>query len=126
MDKFSEQQLQKLADKGFISEAQYQEVKDHKALGLFSLNTELLFLVYLSVLLFTTGIGTLVYKNIDSIGHIAILAVNLVLTWRIEDETQIDFDTGGCSRFRSQAEHPVCVVACGLWEGRVGTWAAHR
>ncbi|KGO89119.1 DUF2157 domain-containing protein [Flavobacterium suncheonense] len=79
MEQFPEHQLQKLVDKGFISEAQHQEVQQYKALGLFSLNTELLFLLYLSVLLFTGGVGTLIYKNIDSIGHIAILAVNFVL-----------------------------------------------
>ncbi|HSD13375.1 MAG TPA: DUF2157 domain-containing protein, partial [Flavobacterium sp.] len=79
MENFSEKQLEKLLEKGYISEAQHQEVKDYKSLGLFSLNTELLFLLYLGVLLFTTGVGTLVYKNIDSIGHLAILAVNFVL-----------------------------------------------
>lgn len=79
MEQFPEHQLQKLLDKGFLSETQHQEVKDYKALGIFSLNTELLFLLYLGVLLFTTGVGTLIYKNIDSIGHIAILAVNFVL-----------------------------------------------
>ncbi|MGX7667924.1 DUF2157 domain-containing protein [Flavobacterium pedocola] len=79
MDKFSEKQLEKLVEKDFVSEEQFQEVKDYRALGLFSLNTELLFLLYLSVLLFTGGVGTLIYKNIDSIGHIAILAVNFAL-----------------------------------------------
>jgi hypothetical protein len=28
--------------------------------------------MYASVLLFTSGIGILIYKNIDSIGHVAI------------------------------------------------------
>ncbi len=79
MEQLPEHQLQKLVDKGFLSEAQHQEVKEYKALGLFSLNTELLFLLYLSVLLFTGGVGTLIYKNIDSIGHMAILATNFVL-----------------------------------------------
>lgn len=79
MENLPEYQLQKLLDKGFISESQCQEVKEYKVLGLFSLNAELLFLLYLSVLLFTGGVGTLIYKNIDSIGHIAILAVNFVL-----------------------------------------------
>jgi len=79
MEQLPEHQLQKLVDKGFLSEAQHQEVKEYKALGLFSLNTELLFLLYLSVLLFTGGVGTLIYKNIDSIGHMSILAANFVL-----------------------------------------------
>ncbi|MCG2610431.1 DUF2157 domain-containing protein [Flavobacterium sp. SM15] len=79
MEQLPEHQLKKLLEKGFLSEAQHQEVKEYKALGIFSLNTELLFLLYLSVLLFTGGVGALIYKNIDSIGHIAILAVNFVL-----------------------------------------------
>lgn len=79
MKKKEEKIIEQLVERGFISEAQQQEVKDYNALGRFSLNTELLFLVYLSVLLFTTGVGTLVYKNIDSIGHIAVLAVNFTL-----------------------------------------------
>lgn len=79
MEPFPDHQLQKILDRGFLTEAQYQEVKEYKALGVFSLNTELLFLLYLGVLLFTGGVGTLIYKNIDSIGHIALLAINFVL-----------------------------------------------
>ncbi|UOK43099.1 MULTISPECIES: DUF2157 domain-containing protein [Flavobacterium] len=79
MDKQEEVIVEKLAEKDFISEAQHREVKEYNDLGIFSLNTELLFLMYLSVLLFTGGVGTLVYKNIDSIGHITILAVNFSL-----------------------------------------------
>jgi hypothetical protein len=36
--------------------------------------------MYASVLLFTSGIGILIYKNIDSIGHVAILALLLLVT----------------------------------------------
>jgi hypothetical protein len=36
--------------------------------------------LYLSVLFFTTGIGILIYQNIDTIGHIAILSFLLVVT----------------------------------------------
>jgi len=79
MEKQSEQHIEKLTQQGFVTEAQHTEIKTYDALGIFSLNTELLFLLYLSVLLFTGGVGTLVYKNIDSIGHMAILAVNFAL-----------------------------------------------
>ena len=79
VEKQSETLLNALVEKGFVTPAQQVQIKEHKRLGIFSLNAELLFLVYLSVLLFTTGVGTLVYKNIDSIGHIAILAVNFIL-----------------------------------------------
>jgi hypothetical protein len=46
----------------------------------FSLHTELKLFLYLSVLLFTSGIGILIYENIDSINHIAILSLLLLVT----------------------------------------------
>ena len=70
----------KLFEKDFISKEQLDDFEEYKAKNVFSLNTELLFLMYASVILFTSGIGVLVYQNIDSIGHIAILAVVLFLT----------------------------------------------
>ena len=70
----------KLFEKDFISKEQLDDFEEYKAKNIFSLNTELLFLMYASVLLFTSGIGVLVYQNIDSIGHIAILAFVLLLT----------------------------------------------
>ncbi len=79
MEPHSEESVEKLVKLGFVTEAQQKEIKEYKQLGLFSLHTELLFLLYLSVLLFTGGVGTLIYKNIDSIGHMAILAVNFAL-----------------------------------------------
>ncbi len=70
----------KLFEKDFISKKQLDDFKEYKAKNIFSLNAELLFLMYASVLLFTSGIGVLVYQNIDSIGHMAILAFVLLLT----------------------------------------------
>ena len=70
----------KLFEKDFISKEQLDDFKEYKAKNIFSLNTELLLLMYASVMLFTSGIGVLVYQNIDSIGHIAILAFVLLLT----------------------------------------------
>jgi hypothetical protein len=79
MENHSEEHIEKLVQQGFVTEEQHAEIKANDKLEIFSLNTELLFLLYLSVLLFTGGVGTLIYKNIDSIGHMAILAVNLAL-----------------------------------------------
>lgn len=79
MEKHSEESIEKLVQLGFVTETQQKEIKDYNRLGIFSLHTELLFLLYSSVLLFTGGVGTLIYKNIDSIGHMAILAVNFAL-----------------------------------------------
>jgi hypothetical protein len=79
MIKFEEQATQKLFDKNLITENQYQEIKTYRNLNIFSLNAELKFFLYLSVLLFTSGIGVLIYKNIDTIGHIAILSILFIL-----------------------------------------------
>jgi len=57
-----------------------QSVKEYQALGIFSIHNELRFFLYLAVLLFTSGVGIIIYNNIDSIGHIAILGLLLVLT----------------------------------------------
>ena len=46
----------KLFEKDFISKEQLDDFKEYKAKNIFSLNTELLFLMYASVLLFTSGI----------------------------------------------------------------------
>jgi len=78
LEKQTELLTEELVSKGFVTPEQNHEIRQYRQLGIFSLNSELLFFVYLSVLLFTTGIGILVYKNIDSIGHLAILAVNFI------------------------------------------------
>lgn len=79
MTKFDEQAAQKLFDKNLITENQFEEIKAYRALHIFSLNTELKLFLYLSVLLFTSGIGILIYENIDTIGHIAILSLLLIV-----------------------------------------------
>lgn len=75
-----EEIIQKLVQKDLMTAEQFEEVKTYRALGIFSLHNELLFLLYLSVLLFTTGVGTLIYKNIDSIGHGFILGFLFLIT----------------------------------------------
>jgi hypothetical protein len=75
----SQSLTEKLVSKGFVTSEQHTEIKDYQSLGIFSLNNELVFFLYLSVLLFTTGVGTFIYKNIDSIGHLAILAINFIV-----------------------------------------------
>ncbi len=79
MNKFDAGNTKQLLDKNLITENQYQEITDYRDLAIFSLNAELKFFLYLSVLLFTSGIGVLIYKNIDSIGHIAILSLLLIV-----------------------------------------------
>ncbi|WPO77660.1 DUF2157 domain-containing protein [Flavobacterium sp. KACC 22761] len=79
MNQFDEQATKALLDKNLITENQFQEITAYRSQNIFSLNAELKLLLYLSVLLFTSGIGILIYKNIDSIGHIAILSILLLV-----------------------------------------------
>ncbi|RED26751.1 putative membrane protein DUF2157 [Flavobacterium cutihirudinis] len=79
MKQFDEQATQRLFEKNLITENQFQEIETYRALGIFSLNAELKLFLYLSVLLFTSGIGILIYENIDTIGHIAILSILLLV-----------------------------------------------
>ncbi|HNP32023.1 MAG TPA: DUF2157 domain-containing protein [Flavobacterium sp.] len=71
---------EKLRARNLITDSQTASIKEYEALDIFSLHNELRFFLYLAVLLFTSGIGTLIYKNIDSIGHIAVLSLILMLT----------------------------------------------
>nr|WP_199000466.1 DUF2157 domain-containing protein [Flavobacterium sp. ASV13] len=79
MNKFDDQATKELLERNLITENQYQEITTYRNLNIFSLNAELKLFLYLSVLLFTSGIGVLIYKNIDSIGHIAILSLLLIV-----------------------------------------------
>ncbi|MGL2962591.1 DUF2157 domain-containing protein [Flavobacterium sp. RSB2_4_14] len=69
----------KLYAKKLLNDSQLESIKEYDAKGIFSLHNELRFLLYLGVLLFTSGIGTLIYKNIDSIGHAAVLGLLFLL-----------------------------------------------
>ena len=66
--------FQKLHTEGHISAGSLRQVEDLETRRLFSLHWELRLLLYLGVLLLTGGAGILVYKNIDTIGHQAVLA----------------------------------------------------
>ncbi|HKO78385.1 MAG TPA: DUF2157 domain-containing protein [Flavobacterium sp.] len=80
MANFEEQATQTLFDKNHITEEQFEAIRAYRGLNLFSVHNELKFLLYLSILMFTSGIGILIYQNIDTIGHTAILGLLLVVT----------------------------------------------
>lgn len=63
----------KLHAEEVISNASLEKIKASDGKQLFSLHWELKTILYLGVLLLSTGIGVLIYKNIDSIGHTVIL-----------------------------------------------------
>jgi hypothetical protein len=58
---------------GLITDASLERVKAVEENRLFSLHWELKTLLYLGVVLLSGGLGILVYKNIDTIGHQTIL-----------------------------------------------------
>lgn len=66
--------FEKLFAKGLITEQSLHKLKAAEASKLFSIHWELRTVLYLGVLLLSGGLGILIYKNIDTIGHQAILA----------------------------------------------------
>jgi hypothetical protein len=80
MPNLEEQATQTLFDKNHITEEQFEAIRAYRGLKLFSVHNELKFLLYLSILMFTSGIGILIYQNIDTIGHVAILGLLLLVT----------------------------------------------
>jgi hypothetical protein len=63
----------KLKEDGLISDVSFERIKAANDNKLFSLHWEITTILYLGVLLLATGLGILVYKNIDTIGHQVIL-----------------------------------------------------
>lgn len=76
----SNQFTQKLCERNLLNNSQMDAISKYDTLSIFSLHNELRFLLYLGVLLFTSGVGTLVYKNINSIGHLAVLCLLFIVT----------------------------------------------
>nr|WP_068890186.1 DUF2157 domain-containing protein [Pedobacter panaciterrae] len=67
--------FKKLFDEGCISETSFEKVKGTSRATLFSLHWEIKTLLYLGVMLLSSGLGILIYKNIDTIGHQVILLI---------------------------------------------------
>ncbi len=68
-----------LAEEGLLSGSQLDAIRQYYRDKLFSIHHELRTLLYLGVSLFTGGVGILVYKNIDTIGHQAIIAFLILI-----------------------------------------------
>jgi len=71
--------FEQLAAEGILSETSLQKIKDKNANRLFSVHWEIKTLMYCAVLLLSSGLGILIYKNLDSIGHNVILAFLLFI-----------------------------------------------
>jgi hypothetical protein len=74
-----------LLDKNLINEEQFQKIDLITSGKLVSVFYELRSLLYLGVMLFTTGVGILIYQNIGEFGHIlsiiALGILNVVCLW---------------------------------------------
>lgn len=71
--------FEKLHNVGLISPESLEKVRTVSGNRLFSLHWELKTLLYLGVLLLSGGLGILIYKNIDTIGHqVILLLIGLV------------------------------------------------
>ncbi len=67
------QLFEQLHAEGLLSDSSYEKIKNRSGSNLFSLHWDIRTLLYLGVLLLSGGLGVLIYKNIDTIGHQAIL-----------------------------------------------------
>src|SRR5882724_9428826 len=65
--------FERLNGEGLISNESLEKIKLQSGKKILSVHWELKTILYLGVLLLTSGLGVLVYKNIDSIGHMAVL-----------------------------------------------------
>lgn len=61
--------LEKLTEKNIISDEHASQIKVSDSNQPFSIHWELRLLLYLGIMFLSTGIGVLIYKNIDTIGH---------------------------------------------------------
>ena len=69
----------KLHEERLIGDQSLERIKNAEKSKLFSIHWELRTVLYLGVLLLTGGLGILIYKNIDSIGHQVVLAAIALL-----------------------------------------------
>lgn len=76
----SENILQNLREKGIISLEQSTIISEHEKTKPFSLHYELRTLLYLGITLLTSGLGVLIYQNLDTIGHGVIVALIAIIT----------------------------------------------
>ena len=67
--------VQEIREAGIISAEQEQAILNFEKNKPMSIHWELRVILYLGVTLLTTGLGILIYNNIDTIGHISIIGL---------------------------------------------------
>jgi hypothetical protein len=73
--------FEKLHDEGLLSDESFLKIKSTPSQKLLSVHWEIRTILYLGVLLLASGLGILVYKNIDTIGHQAVLIFIALLSF---------------------------------------------
>src|SRR6267154_2626754 len=69
-----------LLERGLITQEQFQKIEPVVSGKIVSVFYELRTLLYLGVMLFTSGAGILIYQNIGSLGHIiSIIALTILM-----------------------------------------------
>lgn len=74
-----EEAHKKLFDQDILQQDQFDYLERIQTKQLFSVYFELRSLLYIGVLLLTTGIGFIIYLNMSQIGHLALISVLLIL-----------------------------------------------
>ena len=72
--------FESLFERGFITEETLHNIVTKEKNKPVPLHTELKLLMYAGIIFLTTGLGILIYKNIDSIGHLAIVIAISIAT----------------------------------------------
>jgi hypothetical protein len=72
--------LTDLHTKGLITQEQVTVIGDYEKNKPFSIHWELRSVLYIGILLFTGGLGVIIYQHIDTIGHQVIIACIALLT----------------------------------------------
>ncbi|UFH53634.1 DUF2157 domain-containing protein [Spirosoma sp. KNUC1025] len=109
--------LSELSKQGIVAPAQQTEIAEIEQKKPFSLHWELRSMLYLGILLLSSGLGLLVYDNFDQIGHGALLAVIalacvgcFIFAWRFRPEW-----TPGQTKSRSSFGDYALILACLLF-----------
>lgn len=72
-------ELDTIKKDGYINDKQFELIESNESNKLFSLHWELRMILYVGVVLLSSGISVFVYKNIDTIGHQAILLLIAII-----------------------------------------------
>jgi hypothetical protein len=109
--------LNELGEQGILPPEQQAGIADVEQRRLFSLHWELRAMLYIGILLLSSGLGLLVYDNFDRIGHGALLVViaiacagSFVFAWRNRPEWTINQ-----TKSRSALGDYALILACLLF-----------